>query len=164
MKGTADEETKDGNKKPRNNQRQKKQPEEKADATPDAPEDSNLTPEERQKLEEQKKKEKAQKQKEYLDSLPKQYKPFVATKTQFDSKYREYMFGEWRRRKGFPQVHVTKETIVPDKPKKILTEPDDVAYHMKVAQIDEKIEVLKAEIKEINADMVQERSDMIDGQ
>jgi hypothetical protein len=34
---------------------------------------------------------------------------------------------------------------------------------MKVAQIDEKIEVLKAEINEEKAKMVQERSDMIDG-
>jgi tetrahydromethanopterin S-methyltransferase subunit G len=52
---------------------------------------------------------------------------------------------------------------VPEKPKKILTEPDDFAYHMKVAQIDEKIEVLKAEISEERGKMVQERSDMIDG-
>jgi hypothetical protein len=42
------------------------------------------------------------------------------------------MFGEWRRYKGNPRVHVVSETIVPDKPKVILTEPDDVAYHMKV--------------------------------
>jgi hypothetical protein len=34
---------------------------------------------------------------------------------------------------------------------------------MKVAQIDEKIEVFKAEINEEKAKMVQERSDMIDG-
>jgi hypothetical protein len=37
---------------------------------------------------------------------------------------------------------VTKETIVPDKPKTILTEPDDVAYHMKIVEFDEKIEAL----------------------
>jgi uncharacterized small protein (DUF1192 family) len=61
-------------------------------------------------------------------------------------------------------VHVTQVTIVPDRPKKILTEPDDVAYHMKVHELDEKIEVLNAEIKELQAQLGQQKSDMIDGQ
>jgi|688.fasta_scaffold146734_3 chromosome segregation ATPase len=74
------------------------------------------------------------------------------------------MFGEWRRRYEYPRVHVTHETIVPDKPKSMLSEPDDVAYHLKTAEIDEKIEVLNKEIKEIDSKLKQESSDMIDGQ
>ena len=61
-------------------------------------------------------------------------------------------------------VHVTHETIVPDKPKSMLTEPDDHAYRMKTVEIDEKIEVLNKEIKEIDSERKQESSDMIDGQ
>ena len=74
------------------------------------------------------------------------------------------MFGEWRRRPEIPLVHVTHETIVPDKPKSMLTEPDDHAYRMKTVEIDEKIEVLNKEIKEIDSESKQEFSDMIDGQ
>ena len=74
------------------------------------------------------------------------------------------MFGEWRRRPEIPLVHVTHETIVPDKPKSMLTEPDDHAYRMKTVEIDEKIEVLNKEIKEIDSERKQESSDMIDGQ
>jgi chromosome segregation ATPase len=74
------------------------------------------------------------------------------------------MFGEWRKRGTIPKVHVTKDTIVPEKPKRILTEPDDVAYHMKIAEIDEKVEALNVDIKDINATFTQERNDMIDGQ
>lgn len=74
------------------------------------------------------------------------------------------MYGEWRKRGINPKVYVTKDTIVPDKPKKILTEPDDVVYHMKIAEIDEKIEVLNEEIREVQARLKQDRNDMIDGQ
>lgn len=73
------------------------------------------------------------------------------------------MFGEWRRRSDFPKLHVTFETIVPDKPKSMLSEPDDVAYHMKTVEIDDKIEVINKEIKEIDSKLKQESSDMIDG-
>lgn len=98
-----------------------------------------------------------------MDKLPKQYTPFRSNKT-FDSKYGEFMFGEWRKRSEIPRIHVTKDTIVPDKPKTILTEPDDVAYHMKVVEFDEKIEALNTQIKEISALLQQQKSDMIDGQ
>ena len=74
------------------------------------------------------------------------------------------MFAEWRKRAAVPRIHVTKATIVPEKPKNILKEPDDVAYHMKVAEIDEKVDTLNAEIKEISANLNQGISDMIDGQ
>lgn len=53
---------------------------------------------------------------------------------------------------------------MPDKPKSILSEPDDVGYHMKIVEIDEKIESLNKEIKEIDSKSKQESSDMIDGQ
>jgi hypothetical protein len=46
----------------------------------------------------------------------------------------------------------------------MLTEPDDHAYRMKTVEIDEKIEVLNKEIKEIDSERKQESSDMIDGQ
>jgi uncharacterized small protein (DUF1192 family) len=74
------------------------------------------------------------------------------------------MYGEWRKRGINPKVYVTKDTIVPDKPKNILTEPDDVVYHMKIAEIDEKIEGLNEEIREVQARLKQDRNDMIDGQ
>lgn len=66
--------------------------------------------------------------------------------------------------KGNPRVHVTSATIVPDKPKNLLSEPDDVSYHMKVQEIDEKVETLNTEIKEVRSTLGQERSDMSDGQ
>ena len=112
------------------------------------------------KEDEQRKREDQQK---YLESLPKQYVPYRPTKV-FASKYQEFTFGEWRRYQGNPRVHVTQSTIVPDRPKHILTEPDDVAYHMKVAEIDEKIEGLNSDIKDIRAKLQQQKSDMIDGQ
>ena len=61
-------------------------------------------------------------------------------------------------------MYVTIDTIVPDKPRKVLQEPDDVAYHMKVVEIDEQIEKLNLEIKEIDAHVKKQSSDMIDGQ
>ena len=154
------EEKKEGQpEKKKNNRKNKKNTEEngtgehenKEEKKEEAPQ---LSKEERAKLAEQKKKEEAKKKIEkhqkYLDKLPKQYTPFRPMKT-FNSKYQEFNFGEWKRRSQYPQIHVTPETIVPDKPKKLLSEPDDVAYHMKIVEMDEEIELLNKEIKDIDS-------------
>ena len=57
------------------------------------------------------------------------------------------MYGEWRRKRQ--GTYVTAETKIPEMPKKILSEPDDVTYHMKQAEIDEKIETLNTEFSEL---------------
>lgn len=60
----------------------------------------------------------------------------------YKSKYQEYMIGEWRKYRT--SIFVTPQTIVPDppSPKSLLQEPDDVAYHLKQVELDEKIEEL----------------------
>ena len=49
-------------------------------------------------------------------------------KRTFNSRFTEYQFAEWRRRKN--NLFVTIDTVVPAMPKKPLEEPDDAAYHL----------------------------------
>ena len=80
--------------------------------------------------EEQKRQELDRKRKE----MSHQYEPFTAKRT-FNSRFQEYQFAEWRKRRN--NLFVTVETIVPSMPKKPLEEPDDSKYHLDVARIDE---------------------------
>ena len=66
--------------------------------------------------------------------MSEQYEPFVPRR-QFNSRFAEYQFAAWRRRRN--NTYVTVNTIIPDKPKKPLEEPDDAEYHLAVAEIDE---------------------------
>ena len=43
------------------------------------------------------------------------------------------------------------DTIIPQMPKEILQEPDDSKYHLQSAAIDEQIEKLNEEFKELKA-------------
>ena len=63
-----------------------------------------------------------------------QYEPFKSRRT-YNSRFIEYQQAEWRRRRN--NLFVTEETQVPPMPKKVLEEPDDAQYHMKVAALDE---------------------------
>ena len=58
------------------------------------------------------------------------------------------MFGEWRKNRI--STYVTPETVIPEMPKVVLNEPDDVVYHMKQVQLNEQIEELRANINEQN--------------
>lgn len=66
--------------------------------------------------------------------MSKQYEHFVPKRT-FNSKFGEYQFAEWRKRRN--NLFVTIDTTVPAIPKKLLQEPDDAQYHLEVAAIDE---------------------------
>ena len=80
----------------------------------------------------------------------------------FNSRFTEYQYGEWRRRRN--NLFVTLETVVPDRPKKLLQEPDDAQYHLDVANIDEKIEGLQDELTDLKAEAHETRASMRDGQ
>ena len=97
-----------------------------------------MTAAEKKKLEQQKKRETASTQ----------YVPFVP-KRKYNSRYQEYQVAEWRFRKG--NLYVTMDTIVPQMPKEILREPDDSKYHLQSAAVDEQIEKLNEEFKELKA-------------
>jgi len=47
---------------------------------------------------------------------------------------------------------VTSETIVPEMPKKPLQEPDDSQYHLEVAAVNDEIEKLQDEFKDLVAE------------
>lgn len=78
-----------------------------------------------------------------------QYEPFTARRT-FNSRYQEYQFAEWRKRRN--NLFVTIETLVPALPKKPLEEPDDAKYHLEVARLDEQIEAQQEEFKGLVAE------------
>ena len=75
-----------------------------------------------------------------------QYKEFASKRT-FNSRFTEYQFGEWRRRRN--NLFVTVDTTVPPLPKKLLSEPDDTKYHTEVNKIDEEMERLQEEFKDL---------------
>ena len=56
------------------------------------------------------------------------------------------------------------DTIVPSMPKKLLEEPDDTQYHLKVTAIEEQIEQLNESFREKKAQRYEKRAQMIDGQ
>jgi len=66
-----------------------------------------------------------------------QYETFAARRM-FNSRFQEYQFAEWRKRRN--NLFVTVETEVPLMPKMPHEEPDDARYHLDVACIDEQIE------------------------
>ncbi len=78
-----------------------------------------------------------------------QYEPFVS-KRQWKSRFSEYQFAEWRRKRS--NLFVTVETIVPKMPEKLLKEPDDAQYHLNIAKLDEQLEKIKEEFKELVAE------------
>ena len=57
---------------------------------------------------------------------------------EFQSKYREFMFGEFRRFRS--KIYVTVDTVVPVMPKETHKEPDDIAYHNKQQEMDDQID------------------------
>ncbi len=92
-----------------------------------------------------------------------QYEPFKLKRV-YKTRQGEYLAGEWRQHRN--NLFVTIDTIVPPMPddKKILVEPDDAAYHMKVDKINEEIEKLKDTVKDKRADLQEKKSSMMDGQ
>ena len=60
------------------------------------------------------------------EKMSNQYEPFVS-KRQWKSRFSEYQFAEWRRKRS--NLFVTVETIVPKMPEKLLKEPEDSQYH-----------------------------------
>ena len=90
-----------------------------------------------------------------------QYSPFKSKKT-FNSRFGEYQFAEWRKRRN--NLFVTIDTIVPPMPKKPLREPDDAQYHLEVANIDEEIEKLQEDFKDKVAEQHEARTSMREGQ
>ena len=56
------------------------------------------------------------------------------------------------------------DTIVPSMPKNPLKEPDDSKYHLEVSAIEDQIEKLNEEFKELKATRWSKKSEMIDGQ
>ena len=63
-------------------------------------------------------------------------------KKKFKSKWDEYRNGDWR--KGSGKTFVTLETVIPEKPEKLLNPPEEKVFHSKQQEIE-------ARIKEINA-------------
>lgn len=70
---------------------------------------------------------------------------FTEKKT-FRNKYEEWKYGDWK--KGSGKTFVTLETEIPEPPKKQLEKPEEVNFHSKIADIDEKIKVIDASLKE----------------
>ena len=90
-----------------------------------------------------------------------QYEPFTPKRT-FQSRFGEYQFAEWRKRRN--NVFVTIDTIVPPMPKKLLQEPDDSQYHLEVAGIDEQIDKLTEQFNDLVAEQHEARTSMKEGQ
>ena len=78
-----------------------------------------------------------------------QYEPFTPKRV-FNSRFSEYQFAEWKKRRN--NLFVTIETVVPAMPKNKLQEPDDAKYHLEMAKQDEQIEKLQEEFKELIAE------------
>ena len=78
------------------------------------------------------------------------------------SRFGEYQFGEWRFKRT--EMYVTMDTIIPSMPKKLLEEPDDGKYHLQVAAIDDQIDQLNDEFRDMKAQRWEKRSAMVDGQ
>lgn len=75
-----------------------------------------------------------------------QYEAFKPKKV-YRSKFIEFQVGEWRQYRQ--NLFVTLDTVVPALPKQPLEEPDDAKYHLEVARIDEQIEKMQEEFKEL---------------
>ena len=69
-----------------------------------------------------------------------QYEPFKLRRV-YNSRQGEYLAAEWKRHRN--NLFVTIDTIIPPMPDKILSEPDDAAYHMKVDKMNEEVDSLK---------------------
>ena len=89
-----------------------------------------------------------------------QYEPFKHKRI-YNSRYAEYMYAAWRQHRN--KLFVTIDTIVPEKPKKMIEEPDDAKFHLKADQLNEQIEKLNEDFKERKADVHSKRSEMTDG-
>ena len=72
------------------------------------------------------------------------------------SRFGEYQFGEWRYNRN--NLYVTMDTIIPSMPKKFLEEPDDAKYHLQVAAIDDQIDQLNDEFRDMKAQRWEKRS------
>lgn len=95
------------------------------------------------------------------EKMSNQYEPYKP-KRNFVSKYAEFQFGEWRKRRN--KLFVTMETIVPPMPTTILEEPDETKYLLEVEAVNEKISQLQDLIKEKNATLAVKFNDMSAGQ
>lgn len=70
---------------------------------------------------------------------------FKETK-KFKSKWEEYRLGDWRRGSG--KTFVTLETVIPSMPDKLLTPPDEDAFHKKLKEIEEKIKSIGQDLED----------------
>lgn len=70
---------------------------------------------------------------------------FKETK-KFKSKWEEYRLGDWRRGSG--KTFVTLETVIPSMPEKLLTAPDEAAFHKKLQEIEEKIKSIGQDLED----------------
>lgn len=67
-------------------------------------------------------------------------------KRKFKSKWEEYRHGDWR--KGSGKTFVTMETVIPEKPGKMLEPPNEAAFHKKQVEIEEKIREIGSTLEE----------------
>ena len=118
----------------------------------------NRKPQKKEPTKEEKTRQALDKKREKMSN---QYEPFQSRK-KFNSRFGEYQFAEWRKRRN--SLFVTIDTIVPPMPKKPLREPDDANYHLQVAAIDEEIEKLTEEFKDKVAEQHEARTAMKEGQ
>ena len=126
----------------------------------DRPQTARDGPQGKQMNADQKRREMLQKKR---DKMVNQYEPFKIRRV-YKTRQAEYLTGEWRQHRN--NLFVTIDTIIPPMPEanKILSEPDDAAYHMKVDKINEEIEMLKETIKDKKAEIQERKSKMMDGQ
>ena len=71
-------------------------------------------------------------------------------KKKFKSKWEEYRLGDWRRGSG--KTFVTLETEIPAMPDKLLTPPDEAAFHKKLKEIEEKIKGIGQDLEDKKAE------------
>ena len=92
---------------------------------------------------EKKQKEKEEPPKNLIYLNPMEFKE----RKKFKSKWDEYRYGEWR--KGSGKTYVTLETVIPAKPEKEMTAPDEAAFHKKQVDIGEKIKGINNKLDEM---------------
>jgi hypothetical protein len=66
-------------------------------------------------------------------------------KRKFKDKWEEYRHGEWKRT---GKTYVTMETVIPERPTKLLKAPDEKAFHTSRDEIEKKIKDIGAALEE----------------
>lgn len=67
-------------------------------------------------------------------------------KRKFKSKWEEYRHGDWR--KGSGKTFVTLETEIPAPPEKLLTPPEEKAFHSKQVEVEDRIKEITSTLEE----------------